>query len=198
MKAQRRRFVVEVKRGTSRASFISTDAAAEKFSLAEDALFGPKTKPAAVPDIFASAPSAKPSLGRVLRDLHEPSPPPLPEAPPPARRGRKPGSKNKPKPVLANTAVPPKPARTSARPVWADAVAAQYASLGAPAPHAPAPSPGVAPTAVTPSKGEGEVSTTRRMRLRDRSSILKRYVLGTEPAPGQTGWVRSLRSKRLG
>ena len=48
MKAQRRRFVVEVKRGTSRASFVSTDAAADKFSSAEDALFGAKTKPAIV------------------------------------------------------------------------------------------------------------------------------------------------------
>ena len=171
------------------------DAAADKFSSAEDALFGAKAKPATVEAADASAPSTASSMGRILRDLHEPSPPPPPEPPAPARRGRKPGSKNKPKPVLA--AAPVASASRPARPAWADAVAAKYTSADAIAmPGSPAPS--VSPVrepARSASVADG-TSQSRRTRLRDRSSILKRYVLGTEPAPGQAGWVRGLRSKR--
>ena len=195
MKAQRRRFVVEVKRGTSRASFLSTDAAAEKFSSAEDALFGPKVKPTPVPEPSVPASAGSAAKGRVLPDLHEPPPPPLPEAPPPARRGRKPGSKNKPKPVLE---IVPSAAEPSPRPLWADGDDARDTArdLGS-VPEAEVSGAEAAVTLPTPAVATS-APAAHRVRLRDRSTILKRYVLGTEPAPGQTGWVRGLRSRRQG
>ena len=196
MKFQPKRFVVEVKRGTSRAAFCSPDAGPDKFSSAEAMLFGTPRKDEAV-----SAPRKSRATGeaprRILESLVEP-PAPEPvveEAVERPRRGRKPGSKNKPKVAAVPEAAQP-------RPLSAAALAFMNLPDPAAAPEQPAPAAehGDAPQAVaspaTPSDLPAAADQTRRLRLRERSSIIKRYVLGVEPQLGQTGSFRARRQAR--
>ena len=197
MKFQPKRFVVEVKRGTSRAAFSSPDAGPDKFSSAEAMLFGTPHKTETVPTPRKSR-AADEAPRRILESLVEPA------APEPAieeeierpRRGRKPGSKNKPKvasvpdgappPQLSAAALAfmrsPEPARPPAQPVTASDGFDD-------APQAAADRPIQAALAV-------QADQNRRPRLRERSSIIKRYVLGIEPQPGQTGSLRARRQAR--
>ena len=94
MKFRSRPFVVEVKRGTSRGAYQSISHASEKISAAEALLFGAE---APVREIAAGQQSSQQPVraGRVLPVL--PDPVLVRDEPPPRRRGRKPGSKNKPK-----------------------------------------------------------------------------------------------------
>ena len=98
MKFQPKRFVVEVKRGTSRAAFSSPDAGPDKFSSAEAMLFGTPRKDEAV-SIPRKSRAAGEAPRRILESLVEPPAPEpvIEEAVERPRRGRKPGSKNKPK-----------------------------------------------------------------------------------------------------
>ncbi len=223
MKFQPKRFVVEVKRGTSRASFASPDPSTAKFSNAEAMLFGASSKADTQPAPPVAAKKHAPS-GRVLRSLVEPPPPVVEDEPPPVRRGRKPGSKNKPKPqVLSDAPVidverprrgrkpgsknkPKAPIPTA----FPTAAAASQQSLAAMRSYgfadeatadwaAPAPPLTVEPPApAAPAAAETaalEVAQPRT-RLRERSTILKRYVLGIEPSPGQPGALRTRRLRR--
>lgn len=194
MKFQPRRFVVEVKRGTSRAAFASPDTVANKFSSAEDLLFGqnPRSMDGDAEPVGGAA--VRPPR-RILESLIVPEPPleePAVERP---RRGRKPGSKNKPKLVPAAADARPMPRATS-RFVWDGSEEPE----DEPAPPRPAPS------APAPSRAEHAVSTAaealapsataRQGRLRDRSTILRRYVLDMEPRPGETGRFKARRAAR--
>lgn len=215
MKFQPKRFVVEVKRGTNRASFASPDASADRFSDAEAALFGAPNRiddrrQPSWPGEAATAGKAEAPSGRILRSLVEP-PPPVVEEEPPVRRGRKPGSKNKPKPQL-ETAFPP--ALAAGRPAAGqESLAAAMRSYGfaddaaawsTPAPAAAqdsprAASPAPAPAQTDPAAPAASPAAPRArpgVRLRDRSSILKRYVLDIEPRPGQPGAIRARRRAR--
>ncbi len=171
--------------------------------------------------------------GRILQSLVEPPPPVAEELPPPVRRGRKPGSKNKPKidPTSAVMAAgaessgerprrgrkpgsknKPKPAVGAAFPLVTpgspyDAAAAMR-SYGfeddgtgwgdtAP-PRSPEPI-SASPASATDAEAPVAAATDdggRRRRLRDRSTILKRYVLDLEPRPGQPGALRARRLAR--
>ena len=200
MKFQPKRFIVEVKRGTNRAAFSSPDAGLDKFSAAEAMLFGTAAAPAAAEAPQKAKASAAPPR-RILESLAEaPAAPPAPpqevaaERP---RRGRKPGSKNRPK-VLAEAAPAAQPVLSAAALAFMNAPAAgRAAPPPVPAPEAAdAAQPILVPAeaivvgaAATEFAGEG-----RRGRLRERSSIIQRYVLGTVPQPGQTG---SLRARKL-
>ncbi len=96
MKTQRKPFQVEVKRGTSRSAFISPSQEPDVFRKAEALLFRVE-QPDAPASNNAPVSGTNPSR-RILQAIEEPQGPLLPtsyEAPGP--RGRKPGSKNKPK-----------------------------------------------------------------------------------------------------
>ena len=193
MKFQPKRFVVEVKRGTSRAAFASPDVGPDKFSSAEAMLFGTprKDEPVSTP---RKARAAGEAPRRILESLVEPV------APEPAiedvverpRRGRKPGSKNKPKLVTIADAAPPP-----------QLSAAALAFMSRPEPAAEPHRPSIAaddvfevPVGTSRPDLTAPVGENRRPRLRERSSIIKRYVLGTEPQPGQTGSLRARREAR--
>lgn len=232
MKFQPKRFVVEVKRGTSRASFASPDPAPDRFSSAEAMLFGGTPKAEVEPERATMAKSEA-AGGRILRSLVEPPEPVVEEPVPPVRRGRKPGSKNKPKlpPTSAAPAadgpdviaerprrgrkpgsknkpkVPVAAAFPPSIPGGAYDVAAAMRSYGfaddgtlwrepdAPAP--PVPSPALPAASAEPAAADDAATAGRRRpRLRDRSTILKRYVLDLEPRPGQPGAMRARRLAR--
>ena len=214
MKFQPKRFVVEVKRGTSRAAFSSPDTSSDKFSNAEASLFGgapksesqplqakdkspsrPETR--AEPRIFADSPR------RILESLiAEPVAPVVDDDEPieRPRRGRKPGSKNKPKlvaPAISDFDAP------AFRPLSPEA---QAFMGGQRSPEAYSFQRDVSlaehrtlePTrsrVAADATSEG-VASEQRQRLRERSSIIKRYVLGTEPRPGQIGSLRARRKAR--
>lgn len=198
MKFQPKRFTVEVKRGTSRAAFSSADAGPDKFGAAEAMLFGAapkphtaeasqKARPAAPPRRILESLAEAPAIPVMLADAEEEV-----ERP---RRGRKPGSKNKPK-VAAAALAPTQPVLSAAALAFmkAPAAAAPAAPLRAeadPAPVAARPEPILLREARPAESADGE---SRRSRLRERSSIIQRYVLGTAPQPGQTG---SLRARKL-
>ena len=195
MKFQPKRFVVEVKRGTSRAAFASPDAGPDKFSSAEAMLFGTPRKDEPVSTPRKARPAGE-APRRILESLVEPV------APDPAieetierpRRGRKPGSKNKPKLVAIPEAAPP---------VQLSAAALAFMNRPEPAaePHRPPTLPDSideAPAVASRPDLAAPVDENRRQRLRERSSIIKRYVLGTEPQPGQTGSLRARREARAG
>ena len=201
MKFQPRRFVVEVKRGTSRTAFTSPDTLAQKFSSAEEMLFGGGAKSGAPQPSPVKAKPASPN-GRILESLIEP-PPPLPvveELSERPRRGRKPGSKNKPK-VQATSPAPVAPAGMPLpRPIEAipaerrafDEDGLDWRDHDASMP-ADAEAHGADRHPAREQGGERPTATGRTTsRLRDRSSIIKRYVLGTEPRPGQPGSLRAL------
>ena len=209
MKFQPRRFVVEVKRGTSRTAFTSPDTLSQKFSSAEELLFGGPKSAAVVSS--SVTPKAAKSNGRILESLIEPPPPPDPveefvERP---RRGRKPGSKNKPKvpPTLATSPAPFAPAGI-ALPRLIEAIPAELAAFDGDgpawrddddAPRVEAEAPGADRHPAREQAGDRSSETGRdRPRLRERSSIIKRYVLGTEPRPGQPGYLRARRAARAG
>ena len=228
MKFQPKRFVVEVKRGTSRAAFASPDPSPDRFISAEAMLFGegPKT------DRKVQQPALSDGQvpgGRVLRSLVEPPPPSVEELSPPVRRGRKPGSKNKPKIHLVSSepdsiVEPPrrgrKPGSKNKPKLPSTAVASPdsldhhgtaamrsygFADDGAtgqdePAPRSSAPlqaDRAAIATSDSADQGGRETGAKRlRPRLRDRSTILKRYVLDLEPRAGQSGALRARRLAR--
>ena len=188
MKRDLKPFVVEVKRGKRRASFLgqfedktTTNEATRR---AELALF---TAPPG--DTAAAQAKAQESAGRILPSLIEPEPVEdrVMEEPSPRRRGRKPGSKNKPKvPLAAGPDEAEDGGRASARrpvPNPATAIASWLAEPEAPVGAEPAPPP------AEPARAEAPASGRSRQRLRDRSTILARYVHGTAPGPGE-GWSR--------
>ncbi len=202
MKREPKPFVVELKRGARRSAFLGPRDGAEPMSdavrRAERALFNG----AADVDIPARLPVAEPS-GRVLQSLVEP---PVmiaadanqPERPA-SRRGRKPGSKNKPK---AGRAMP-KPDVAPVSPAWRspgeEAIAAEAAATGSSIAPAGSHVSDIAwPRRDQPAEDGGTTASSadpgspRRQRLRERSSILARYVFETEPVPGER-WKRSPR-----
>ncbi len=191
MRNHPRPFVVEVKRGTSRQSFQSHSLESDKFSAAEKLLFS-NTR---VELVLDTAPPLKPgSAGRVLPVLSDEQEIVLADPFPAPRRGRPPGSKNKVKqPDLKRPAeVPVVPLSfgiaTHLAEVEQKIIADRHSGqelrhddvLSAPA----LPEPAVVPTEQPP----------RAMRLRDRSRILRRYVLGIEPRAGERGSFRNRKS----
>lgn len=202
MKFQPKRFIVEVKRGTNRAAFSSPDAGLDKFSAAEAMLFGAPAATAAAATAAEPSPRARAAAApprRILESLAE-APVTLPEPPEeePAerpRRGRKPGSKNKPK-IVAEAAPAAPPLLSAAALAFMNAPAAGRAATAAPLPAA-ADQPILVPAepiVVGTAEAPEPAGEARRGRLRERSSIIQRYVLGTAPQPGQTG---SLRARKL-
>ena len=190
MKHHPRPFVVEVKRGTSRQSFQSHSLESDKFSAAEKLLFSDTR----IERVFDTASPMKPgTAGRVLpvlSDVHEIV---LADPFPAPRRGRPPGSKNKVKQpdVALGVARPAAPLTVNTASnvidVEQEAMAERHSGqdlrdqdvfLAPVLPEAPA-----APTESTP----------RATRLRDRSRILRRYVLGIEPRAGER---RSFRNRK--
>lgn len=196
MKFQPRRFVVEVKRGTSRAAFTSPDTVSDKFSSAEAMLFGSPRSTDPLQPKHDEAHFAKPG-GRILNSLVEPEPAMIEDVIERPRRGRKPGSKNKPKipTIVATTDLGTRQARGTARapqqrgfsedaPSWRDHVVP------------PSPAPESSPPSVTAQADDAAPRGARRIRLRERSSIIKRYVLGMDPRPGDAGSSRARRAAR--
>ncbi len=122
---------------------------------------------------------------RILESLIAPPPEPpvaeeIGERP---RRGRKPGSKNKPK-VADGAAVAPAPAPRLSAEALAFMRVPQTAVPAERHPASPAPE-------VPDEVGGVPAGQSRRGRLRERSNIIKRYVLGIEPSPGKTGSLRA-------
>lgn len=197
MKFQPKRFVVEIKRGTSRASFTSADTVSDRFNDAEELLFGGNVKTASPFSETAKA-APGPAGGRILRSLIEP-PPTVPDLPEPARRGRKPGSKNKPK---VGSAFPlPDAAPASAISALASRFETGPERVPARSDTAATPRLQVEPVPNDPGAGPDRPATARtaspaRVRLRHRSSILKRYVLDVDPSPGQAGSLRAWKAAR--
>ena len=192
MRFQPRRFVVEVKRGTSREAFISQDDGADRFAGAEALMFG-EPKPSVSADREFTGAPAKPA-GRILPALDVPDPMVAAEPQPTARRGRPPGSKNKPKPAVALSRsslsaigmVAPRPSM--------DEVAAGMDRVGGRFLRSPASE---RVTAGTPGRSAATPEArSPRPRLRDRSRILRRYVLGIEPRAGQRGSLRARKTER--
>ena len=204
MKRDLKPFVVEVKRGKRRSQL------GKPFeSLGLDSSLGEAAKRAEMA-LFASPPAQKivaapppQTAGRVLPSLIEIPPVVTRDAEPaPRRRGRKPGSKNKPK--LANgdhpsaieaprSRQPKVPAATS--PI---VTARSFGTAGTrPPSSASIKTEAARPIVIEPATVETHAPagpTPRSIRLRNRSSILARYVLGTEPAPGEQ-WKRRSRRK---
>ncbi len=190
MRHHPRPFVVEVKRGTSRHSFQSHSLEADKFSAAEKLLFSA----ARVEQVSEPAPPVQPAQsGRVLPALSEMNEIVLADPFPAPRRGRPPGSKNKAKQLELT-----RPAESSAFSFVVEThseAAAEMQPLSLDDQHSgqdprvedsffgPAPNPAAAATEGPP----------RGMRLRDRSRILRRYVLGIEPRAGER---KSLRNRK--
>lgn len=213
MKFQPKRFVVEVKRGTSRAAFSSPDTSSDKFSSAEATLFGGAPKQDSSPPQAKDKPKPGADLGtetklfaepprRILASLiEEPVAPVIDDEPVERpRRGRKPGSKNKPK-LHAPTAdgLGTSAARTLSpaaqafmqRPLASEPLStARHPSTAGQQSVESARSRAMADSTI------GEARPARRQRLRERSSIIKRYVLGTEPTAGQVGSLRARRKAR--
>ncbi|HEX4768874.1 MAG TPA: hypothetical protein VH414_21625 [Lichenihabitans sp.] len=202
MKREPKPFVVELKRGARRSAFLSPRDAVEPMSdavrRAERALFAGGVEA----DIPARPPAVEPP-GRVLQSLIEPHVTMAVDAGQPerpaSRRGRKPGSKNKPK--AANAAPKPEapPSTTSERSPGEDAIAAESAaSAPSIAPAGSRVSRIAWPRRDHPVEGDAAAASptdpgpSRRQRLRERSSILARYVFETEPVPGER-WKRSAR-----
>ena len=166
-------------------------------------LFGGSQAPSTA-TVQSKSRSAADAPRRILESLIElPPPPPVIEDPiERPRRGRKPGSKNRPKLVADATA----PSMASASPALsAEALAfmkGPAAASDGPGEwdHDAEPEEAVARPVATAAARDGSVPRSgqgRHDRLRDRSSILKRYVLGTEPKPGG-GSMRSHRRTRAG
>ncbi len=190
MRHHPRPFVVEVKRGTSRQSFQSHSLEADKFSAAEKLLFSA----ARVEPVSEPGPPVQPAQsGRVLPALSEMHEIVLADPFPAPRRGRPPGSKNKAKQVELT-----RPAEFSASSFVFDTdseAAAELEPMTLADQHlgqdlrvedilfAPAPNAAAAAAEAPP----------RGMRLRDRSRILRRYVLGIEPRAGER---KSLRNRK--
>lgn len=217
MKFQPKRFVVEVRRGTNRADFASPDPSSDRFSNAEAMLFGEAPKPTSQPKLPGNT-SGDALSGRVLPSLVEPPPPTVEDLPPPVRRGRKPGSKNKPKLHLASDPdmVAERPRRgrkpgskNKPKLIASNAVAAGrfaagaahysgFADAGATWQHNEAPEPIQAklPSAASSEALDQRQAGQQAPRLRDRSSILRRYVLDLDPRPGQAGAFRARRLAR--
>jgi len=193
MRFQPRRFVVEVKRGTSREAFISQDDGADRFAGAEALMFGQPKPSVSADQGFTGAP-AKPT-GRILPALDVPNPIVAAEPQPTARRGRPPGSKNKPKPAVALS----RPVSLAAIGMVAprlsmDEVAAGMDRVGGQFLRSPASE---RVTAGTPGRSDATPEVpSPRPRLRDRSRILRRYVLGIEPRAGQRGSLRARKAER--
>ena len=175
MKRELKPFVVEVKRGKRRSLFgaqveMLNAKPSEASRRADLALFAASSnEPANSKSLNAEA------LGRILPSLIEVTPEPdvVREDMAPRRRGRKPGSKNKPK-VLRD--VP--------------AAVVEIAPPRAIAPEGVEAASAAEPPGARQSPFEGPPAT--RARLRDRSAILARYVFGTEPVPGER-WKRASR-----
>ena len=199
MKREQKPFVVEVKRGKRRFPFAGrledqNGKASDANRRAEIALFAASPGGPTAPDLSRSE-----KIGRILPSLIEvPSFDPLREEPAPRRRGRKPGSKNKPK-FLASGGAPvfgtaPKGGREGGAVANGAGLsgAVQRSALD---PYAGAVEAGTQ-HAEAPGSGHSEAATaqTRRVRLRDRSAILARYVFKTEPAPGER-WKRPSRRR---
>ena len=189
-----------MKRGTSRAAFSSPDAGLDKFSAAEAMLFGASAKPASAEPQQQARPGTAAPPRRILESLTE-----APAAPAAAedeaverpRRGRKPGSKNKPKAAAESlAAVPPVLSAAAQAFMRAPSAKAEPGLAARPLPvAAPAASIVVPPEPIVLREPRpAEPGEGRRGRLRERSSIIQRYVLGTVPQPGQTG---SLRARKL-
>jgi hypothetical protein len=187
MRFQPRRFGVEVTRGTSREAFISQDDGADRFAGAEALMFG-EPKPSVSADREFTGAPAKPT-GRILPALDVPDPIVAAEPQPTARRGRPPGSKNKPKPAVALAAigiVAPRPSM--------DEVVARTDHVGGQFLRSPGSE---RVTAGTPGRSDATPEArSPRPRLRDRSRILRRYVLGIEPRAGQRGSLRARKAER--
>ena len=187
MRHHPRPFVVEVKRGTSRQSFQSQSLESDKFSAAEKLLFSaPQSE-----RVIETASSMKPGTsGRVLPALPDFQQIVLADPFPAPRRGRPPGSKNK-----AKQADAPPSVTAPAAPLI---VAAAFDGAEAEEPAMVDQDSGqawlddgilLAPVLPEPSVEPGE--PPRAMRLRDRSRILRRYVLGIEPRAGERGSFRN-------
>ena len=185
MKREVKPFVVEVKRGKRRQSFLGqpdddTATMSEATRRAELALFSGPTAEATQAKASAGEPA-----GRILPSLIEPPPPEVePDDPQPRRRGRKPGSKNKPKvPAPQLREAPPLAAAPPMPSIPRHVVGPATEDFDGPAEAPPAE-----------ARHEPATSEPRRQRLRDRSRILARYVHGTAPVPGEA-WRR--RGRRL-
>ena len=182
MKHKPRPFVVEVKRGTSRQSFQTHSLESDKFSAAEKLLFSHPR----VERVDETASPIKPgNSGRVLPVISDVQDIVMADPFPAPRRGRPPGSKNKLKqPDSAS------PVEAPAAP-FAFGIAAHVADvekkiiadrhgIEAFRDGDVAIAPALAESALAPVEGP-----PRATRLRDRSRILRRYVLGTEPRAGE-------------
>ncbi len=185
MKRDMKPFLVEVKRGTRRSSFLGqldqASTMSEAQRRAEAALFS-----SGHADVVVKSENAEPSR-RILRSLVEPEPiktldPEDDEVLRAERRPRPVGRPRKPKP-LPHAADLEILLPLTAPMVFSAPVASRTPSLPAVEADVPAPSHAI------PATGP---STEPRQRLRDRSMILAKYVLGTEPAPGKR-WSRSAR-----
>ena len=205
MKRELKPFVVEVKRGKRRQSFLGqfedqTVTMTDATRRAELALFS------SPPDgKVASKRGTDEPAGRILPSLIEPPPAEtVVEEPPPRRRGRKPGSKNKPKlPVYAvQVSAGSVPQDEDDDDDFADDHPVAWSSdEDEPPHHDPVQAEARVdhlpehPAKVMPDEVPSE--PRMRQRLRERSTILARYVHGTSPAPGE-GWTRRARRLRDG
>ena len=194
MKHNPRPFVVEVKRGTSRQSFQSHSSDSDKFSAAEKLLFSQ----ARVEPVVAAAPQTKPGQsGRVLpvlpvlSDTHDIV---LADPFPAPRRGRPPGSKNRVKPtveaLLSKALVAPMSGPASDIADVVPGTIDDRLTGQTQRDDGIFLTPVVAEAAVAPVNGP-----SRTARLRDRSRILRRYVLGIEPRAGERS---SFRKRKIG
>lgn len=178
MKRDPKPFVVEVKRGTRRSSFLEQydqmPAMTDAQRRADAALFAPPPASAA-PEVVRAEPSR-----RILPSLVEPKPAVIEvdeTDPSSERRPRPVGRPRKPRPVEleATEAIPHRSAHVAQPPRQ----------------EAPPPPAMMTPVAEDVVEASPPPSTVEaRVRLRDRSAILARYVLGTKPAPGAR-WARS-------
>ncbi len=181
MRNHPRPFVVEVKRGTSRQSFQSHNSDSDKFSAAERLLFSK----AQDDPVVATAPQTKPGQsGRVLpvvSDVHDIV---LADPFPTPRRGRPPGSKNKVKPIGEAL-----PRESLVLPLFGIApdvadVESETFDVRHDGPSFRDDEVCLAPVVPDPPTAAAN-GPSRTTRLRDRSRILRRYVLGVEPRAGE-------------
>ena len=193
MRHNPRPFVVEVKRGTSRQSFQSHSLESDKFSAAEKLLF---SDPRVDRVVDTASPLRPGPSGRVLPVVSDVPAIVLADPFPAPRRGRPPGSKNKVK--------QPEPGVTWPAPV--PAATFQFEATSAVADVEPMTVADrhdvqdlrhddvrLAPTLPEPAVAAAE-GPIRPMRLRDRSRILRRYVLGIEPRAGERKSFRNRKS----
>ncbi len=176
MKRELKPFVVEVKRGKRRSPFgarveMLNAKPSEASRRADLALFAASSSEPVLSKSLATE-----ALGRILPSLIEVTPEPdvVRDEIAPRRRGRKPGSKNKPK-ALDGVGL---------------AAASEITPPGATEAEGTAAASAVEPPASRQPAFERPPAT--RVRLRERSSILARYVFGTEPVPGER-WKRASR-----